>query len=156
MVRARAIFRLTTPTFMSVRTAAGITNAANPSGPDVLDRRYGMKLEIDAELGSRATNRPRSWRCLQYESSARRENDVQQRRYSGIQLRSRLHVTCMAIPFGNACITARNLLRSNLGTRFMPDLVGSWDHHVNIYAPNSNLQVHGEAFDSGLGRSLPT
>src|SRR6266478_339591 len=31
---------------------AGITNATNPSGSDVLDRRYGMKLELDAELES--------------------------------------------------------------------------------------------------------
>jgi len=53
--------------------------------------------------------------------------------------------------FGNACITARNLLRSNLGTRFIQISFGSWDHHVNIYAPNSNLQSMAKQFDSGLG-----
>jgi uncharacterized protein (DUF1501 family) len=56
--------------------------------------------------------------------------------------------------FGNACITARNLLRANLGTRFIQISFGSWDHHVNIYAPNSNLQLMAKQFDAGLGQLI--
>ena len=39
--------------------------------------------------------------------------------------------------FGNACIAARNLLRANLGTRFIQITIGGWDIHSNIYAPNA-------------------
>jgi hypothetical protein len=53
--------------------------------------------------------------------------------------------------FGNACIVARNLLRADLGARFIQISFGSWDHHGNIYAPNANLQLLARQFDAGLG-----
>ena len=56
-----------------------------------------------------------------------------------------------ATGFGNACITARNLLRSNLGTRFIQITVGGWDMHSNIYTPNAGLQALTRQFDNGLG-----
>ena len=52
--------------------------------------------------------------------------------------------------FGNACVCARNLLRANMGTRFIQISFGSWDHHGNIYAPNANLQLLSRQFDAGL------
>lgn len=52
--------------------------------------------------------------------------------------------------FGNACITARNLLRSNMGTRFIQITIGGWDQHVNIYQPNAALQALTRQFDNGL------
>ena len=56
--------------------------------------------------------------------------------------------------FGNACITARNLIRANLGTRFIQITIGSWDHHVNIYTPNGPLQGLARQFDAGLGQLI--
>jgi uncharacterized protein (DUF1501 family) len=56
--------------------------------------------------------------------------------------------------FGNACITARNLIRSNMGTRFVQITFGSWDHHQNIYTPNANLQSMARQFDAGLGQLI--
>ena len=53
--------------------------------------------------------------------------------------------------FGNACITARNLLRADLGTRFIQITFGSWDHHTNIYGANTQLAVMAKQFDGGLG-----
>jgi uncharacterized protein (DUF1501 family) len=52
--------------------------------------------------------------------------------------------------FGNACIAARNVLRANLGTRFIQITIGGWDHHQNIYQPNANLQARTREFDNGL------
>src|SRR5262249_50963858 len=51
--------------------------------------------------------------------------------------------------FGNACITARNLLRAKLGTRYIQIAIGGWDHHVNIYQANTLANV-GKQFDTGL------
>jgi len=53
--------------------------------------------------------------------------------------------------FGNACITARNLVRADMGTRFIQISFGSWDHHSNIYAPNAQLTPMAKQFDGGLG-----
>src|SRR5206468_2741502 len=39
--------------------------------------------------------------------------------------------------FGDACIVARNILKSDLGTRFVQIQLGGWDNHSNIYAPNA-------------------
>jgi uncharacterized protein (DUF1501 family) len=55
--------------------------------------------------------------------------------------------------FGNACITARNLLRAGLGTRFIQIAIGGWDHHVNIYQANTLANV-GKQFDTGLANLI--
>ena len=56
--------------------------------------------------------------------------------------------------FGNACITARNLIRADMGTRFLQINVGSWDLHANIYQTGmnpTNAASLGRQFDAGLG-----
>lgn len=53
--------------------------------------------------------------------------------------------------FGNACVTARNLLRADMGTRFIQISFGSWDHHANLYA---QLMPMAAQFDAGLGALL--
>jgi uncharacterized protein (DUF1501 family) len=52
--------------------------------------------------------------------------------------------------FGDGCIVARNILRSNLGTSFIRLDLGGWDHHQSIYAAGA---IYGRArqLDSGLG-----
>src|SRR5713101_4363787 len=129
---------------------AGITNAGNPSGPDVLDRRFGMKLEIDAERKGDPQIGPATSDVYNMSLSARRlmYNNAVTQVFNFDQATRNAYGNSS---FGNACITARNLLRSNLGTRFIQISFGSWDHHVNIYAPNSNLQSMARQFDSGLG-----
>lgn len=128
----------------------GIANASHPAGPDVFDRRYGLKLEIDAELEADPQLGPATDDLYKMSLAARRMM------YNGAvnQVFNFDQATRTAYGnsgFGNACITARNLLRSNLGTRFVQISFGSWDHHVNIYAPNTNLQIMARQFDAGLG-----
>ena len=54
-------------------------------------------------------------------------------------------------PFGNSCVTARKLLRANMGTRFIQITYGSWDHHQNLYA---RLTTMAGIFDAGLARLI--
>jgi len=49
--------------------------------------------------------------------------------------------------FGNACVTARNLLRADMGTRFIQITFGTWDHHANLYPQLTNMATQ---FDGGL------
>ena len=58
---------------------------------------------------------------------------------------------------GAACITARNLLRSNLGTRFIQINSGGWDNHAGIYTGMlnaANANSGGRKFDEAVGTLL--
>ena len=134
-------------------SGGGLGNTVHSGGQDVFNRRYGLKVDLDAELEANpvlgagpdeAIKDNQSARKLMYNSAvdAIFNFDTATRASYGTS------------SFGNACIAARNLLRSNLGTRFVQISFGSWDHHVNIYAPKTNLQLMTTQFDNGLGQLI--
>jgi hypothetical protein len=53
--------------------------------------------------------------------------------------------------FGNSLIVARNLVKANLGTRFIQVNIGGWDNHTNIYTA---IRTPAAQFDKGLGALL--
>jgi hypothetical protein len=129
---------------------AGLANTFHRDGSERFDTRHHLLLELDAELRSDAPLGAGPAETAEWSAAARRmmyNPDVdnvftfpaaERTRYGGSN-------------FGNACITARNLLRADLGTRFIQITLGSWDHHSNIYAPNAGLNAIGRQFDAGLG-----
>jgi hypothetical protein len=128
----------------------GLPNGSHPGGPQVFDRRYGLKLEIDSELEADPKLGPSAAEEFQVNLSARRlmYNDAVNQIFNFDTTTRTAYGTSS---FGNACITARNLLRAKNGARFVQISFGSWDHHTNIYAPNTNLQSMARQFDNGLG-----
>jgi hypothetical protein len=128
----------------------GLGNASHGDGQAVFERRFSLLQDIDsgnrsgaAELGGafdEIASFNLSARKLMYNADVNRvfTFDANQRNLYG------------ATAFGNACITARNLLRANLGTRFIQITTGGWDMHQNIYTPNGLLNL-ARQFDSGLG-----
>jgi len=131
----------------------GLTNAAHPNGNVVFDRRYGILQSIDAEtkesgaLGSAVSQEAEfstGARLMMYNGGIDKVFNFDQTTRNSYGNTG----------FGNACITARNLFRANLGTRFVQITIGSWDHHVNIYAPNGPLQSLAKQYDAGLGQLL--
>jgi len=52
--------------------------------------------------------------------------------------------------FGNAAVTARNILMSSLGTRYIQINLGGWDNHQNIYQANAGIYPSARALDAGL------
>jgi uncharacterized protein (DUF1501 family) len=56
--------------------------------------------------------------------------------------------------FGNACVTARNVLWSGLGTRYVQISLGGWDNHQNIYATNAGIYPSARQLDVGLANLL--
>ena len=131
----------------------GLGNTTHAGGQSVFERRYGIKLDIDNELiadpslGSgvedafKATD---SARKVMYNANVDKIFNFDQTTRN----------TYGNTSFGNACVVARNLIRANMGTRFVQISFGSWDHHVNIYAPNQNLQLMTRQFDAGLGQLI--
>jgi hypothetical protein len=63
-----------------------------------------------------------------------------------------------ATALGNACITARNLIRSRLGARFIQITTGGWDMHSTIYTGGAlnpaNAASTGRVFDNAIGTLL--
>ncbi len=131
----------------------GLPNTSHRDGAQRFDTRYGLLQEMDSELRSESglgsgPTEMATWnakaRQMMYNSSVDRvftfdQNERNRYGNSG---------------FGNACIAARNLLRAQLGTRFIQINSGGWDHHVNIYAPNAQLIPLARQFDNGLGTLL--
>ncbi|MGH9675121.1 MAG: DUF1501 domain-containing protein, partial [Bryobacteraceae bacterium] len=131
----------------------GLGNTQSPLGPAAFDRRYGLLMRLDSEerdiheLGAGTAemhNFNQSARNLMYNANVDRAFtfDAAERARYGTS------------GFGNACITARNLVRSGLGPRFIQISVGGWDNHQNIYggafnAANANSLMR--QFDAGLG-----
>ncbi len=134
----------------------GLGNTVHRDGPAVFDRRNELMLQLDTEERATSSIGPASAEMASFHLSARRlmYNSNVDRVFTFDQS-ERLRYGNSG--FGNACITARNLLRSGLGTRFVQITVGGWDNHSNIYngALNaSNANSVGRQFDGGLGTLL--
>jgi hypothetical protein len=133
----------------------GLGNTAHRDGTAAFDRRYDMLLKLDAE--ERALNElgPGTREMAQFNLAARLlmyNSRVDAAFTFAADERARYGNT----GFGNACITARNLLRANLGVRFIQISVGGWDNHANIYNTlnPANANSLGRQFDTGLGTLL--
>jgi uncharacterized protein (DUF1501 family) len=55
--------------------------------------------------------------------------------------------------FGNSCIVARNIVKSNQGCRFVQIQMGGWDHHDDIYDKTDGTRLYGRATELDLGLS---
>lgn len=127
----------------------GLANTTHRDGEPAFNRRAAMlaAMTADSDTGAREAEMQAfqaSARKLMYNPSVNQIfafNQEERNRYGNTG-------------FGNACITARNLLRANMGTRFIQITVGGWDHHVNIYQVNAGLQALARQFDNGLATLL--
>jgi hypothetical protein len=131
----------------------GLPNTAHRDGQGRFESRYNLLLEMDSEQRASSDLGAAAAEIASFSASARKlmYNDAVNRVFTFDQAeRDRYGAT----GFGNACITARNLLRANLGTRFIQITLGGWDQHQNIYAPNAGIHSLSRQFDSGLGALL--
>ena len=129
----------------------GLPGATHPDGGEaVFNRRYDLSLSLDTDLRAEARYGESTEDFVTFNASARKL--MYNPRVSSIftfdQAQRNLYGNN---GFGNACITARNLLRANMGTRFIQITLGGWDQHTNIYGNNANLQVTTRTLDNGLG-----
>jgi Protein of unknown function (DUF1501) len=135
-------------------SAGGLTNLTNPDGETEFTNRYTLLQNLDGAL--RAVGSPygmdyeemadfySSARLMMYDtnvSSTFRFTTTDQQRYGSSS-------------FGNACITARNILMSNLGTRYIQINLGGWDNHQNIYVANAGIYPSAGQLDVGLGNLI--
>lgn len=139
--------------FFVTPNGAGLPNTRHPDGEAALNRRYGLQLALDTELIADPSLGAVTDESVKYKERARRmmyNADIDSIFTSDAATRA----TYGNSQFGNACIAARNLLQRQVGTRFVQISFGSWDHHVNIYAANQNLQAMTRQLDQGLAQLL--
>jgi hypothetical protein len=144
----------TTAPFYISPSGGGLGNTTSPVGATAFDRRYGLLLELDAETRAMADIGPVVKEMEQSNLTARTlmyNSDVDKVFVFDAAERARYGTTS----FGNACITARNLLRSRLGARFIQITSGGWDMHTSIYTGNnlnpSSTSSVGRTFDAAMG-----
>jgi hypothetical protein len=143
--------------FYVTPSGGGLGNTTSSAGTTVFDRRYGLLLELDAETRALAEIGPVVKEFEQYNVNARMMmyNSAIDKVFTfDAAERARYGST----GFGNACIAARNLLRGDIGARFIQITVGGWDLHTSIYLGSglnpTNANSTGRTFDAGLGTLL--
>lgn len=142
--------------FYVTANGGGLGNTRHPDGQAAFERRFALLQEIDQEARATARLDPLGADSEQFNIAARRlmyNPDVDRIFTFAADERARFGNT----NFGNSCIVARNLLRANMGTRFIQLNIGGWDNHTGIYtgalnAGNANSLAH--QFDNGLGQLI--
>ena len=131
----------------------GLANTQHRDGAARFDRRSAVLSRMDAGLMQSAELGPAVNETFAYNTAARRlmyNSDVD-RIFTFDQTEKNRYGNTN---FGNACISARNMLRAPSGVRFIQITHGDWDQHENIYTPNSGHFSLSKAFDSALGPLL--
>src|SRR3989442_1935636 len=134
--------------------AGGLANLSNPDGQAVFTSRYNMLLAADASLRTgpspygtsvdEMADFYSSARTMMYDTAvnnACRFASADQQKYGNSG-------------FGNACVTARNVIAADLGTRYIQLSLGGWDNHQNIYAPNAGIYPSARQLDVGLANLI--
>ena len=130
----------------------GLGNTTHRDGQPAFDRRYDLLMRLDADERARPDLGPGPSEMAQFNLAAKglMYNPNVDRVFT---FANDERVRYGNNGFGNACIAARNLIRSGLGTRFVMINVGGWDNHAGIYggALNpSNANSLGRQFDLAL------
>ncbi len=139
--------------FAVTASATGLSNLINRDGQTTFERRYQMLQDLDSGLRA---------------NSPLGEDVVDM---DGFYLQSRAMMYNPEVDavfkftadeqtrygnngFGNSCIVARNLVRANLGSRFIQINLGGWDNHQNIYVRPGGIYGPATQFDRGLANLL--
>jgi len=135
----------------------GLGNTASPFGQAVFDRKYGLLLDLDAETRATAAIGPAVGEMEQFNNTARSlMYNAAVDKVFVFDATERLRYGNTGL--GNACITARNLIRSRLGARFIQITTGGWDMHSAIYTGAAlnptNANSTGRVFDNAIGTLL--
>ena len=140
--------------FDVVPAANGLANLTNSDQESVFTARYNILAAADAHL--RAAPGPLGGKV---EEMADFYSSARQMMYdAGITNAFRFAASDQTkygnSGFGNACLTARNVLWSDLGTRYIQITLGGWDNHQNIYTPNAGIYPSTRQLDGGLANLI--
>ncbi len=126
----------------------GLANLQNPDGQATFNDRFELLLQLNHSGITRAEFAEiedfyQGSRSIMYDptvNAAFRFTQDEQQLYGNSA-------------FGNSCIVARNLIKADLGTRYIQINLGGWDNHQNIYQP-AGIYRPASQLDSGLANLI--
>ncbi|MBZ2178941.1 MAG: DUF1501 domain-containing protein [Acidobacteria bacterium] len=137
--------------FKTAPSTTGLANTTHPDGASRFTAKYDLLESLDAPLRAKSPLSPvmedygafyQSARGLMYNPTvdqAFKYTAADSARYGNTG-------------FGNALLTAKQVLAANSGTRYIQITLGGWDMHSGIYAPNGNsMFTLGRTLDNGYG-----
>jgi hypothetical protein len=139
--------------FSVAPNASGLPQSTHPDGQGRFQARVQMlnqidgSLRVDSPLGREAEDMGVYYdeaRGLMYNTAVN----------NAFKFTADDHVRYGASSFGDACVVSRNVLKSNLGTRFIQIQLGGWDNHQNIYQANAGIYSRAKILDSAVGPLL--
>jgi uncharacterized protein DUF1501 len=132
----------------------GIANLANSDGQAIFTTRYNMLQALDLNL--RAAPSPYGTKLEEMGDfySAARNMMYDPAVTATFQFSTADRDRYGNSAFGNACVTARNVLMQDLGTRYIEIVLGGWDNHQNIYANNAGIYRSARQLDAGLANLI--
>ena len=153
--------------FVVTPNPGGLAQVAHPDGAARFDTRLQLLASLDGELRMNSPLGRETANMSAYYEQARglmynptidavfRFSNEERARYgdfpggNGPNAGNRAGANA----FGDACIVARNILKADMGTRFIQIAFGGWDHHQNIYA-QAQLYARTRTLDGGLSALL--
>lgn len=127
----------------------GLTNVSHPDGQSRFNTRWSLLQTIDSPLRQDSPlGRPpedmnqfyNSGKALMYNSTVT----------NIFSFTAAEHTQYGNSSFGDACIVARNIFKSNQGTHFVTINLGGWDHHSNIYSKTTGIYARMAQFDPAV------
>lgn len=131
----------------------GLANSTHPDGQITFNTRVRLldtmdgSLRVNSPLGREPEDMGGFYtqaRALMYDSQVD----------ATFKFTSDEHNTYGASNFGDACVVARNIVKSDLGTSFIQIQIGGWDNHSNIYNQTTGIYPRARDLDKGLAALL--
>ncbi len=132
----------------------GIANLTNPDGQVAFTSKYNMLMASDAQLRAKPSPYGDKVEDMADFYSSARELMYDPAVTNAFRFAASDQAKYGNTAFGNACLTARNVLWANLGTRHVQITLGGWDNHQNIYANNAGIYPSARQLDIGLANLI--
>lgn len=126
----------------------GLPGTVHSDGDAAFQRRSELALALDSDLRGEARYGEATDDFVTFNNAARKLMDPRVSSVFTVSTAQRARYGTSS--FSISCAAALNLLRANLGTRFIQISLGGWDQHTNIYGNNTALQATARTLDDGL------
>ncbi len=149
-----APFRVTDPGGTS---SVGVSDTSNPNGQTTFNGMYQRLHQYDDPLRVKSPyGQPLDdYNAFYQAAQGMMYNSAVQKAFGYTAADS---VRYGSSAFGNACLTAKQVLAANQGTRFVQISYGSWDMHQDIYGlqnpKGNNMYTMSPALDNGVSALL--
>jgi len=133
-------------------STGGLRNTTSPEGQTRFNSKYNLmhnlddNLRINTPLGTPMDD----YNVFYQSANGMMYNSIVNKAFSYTAAQSQSYGNTS---FGNACLTAKQVLEANQGTRYVEITLGGWDMHVNIYA-QAQLPTLGKQLDDGLSQLI--